>query len=58
MQHITLEQMADFLECATIEHTVDSGHTITHFGNVGTADSPLRFVLVNDMHGNTELSAG
>lgn len=58
MQHLTLEQAVDFMESATIEQSIDTGHTIIHIGNAGTADSPARFVLMNDMYGRTTLSMG
>lgn len=58
MQHLTLEQAADFLEAANIEHSINIGHTITHVGCVGSPECPARFVLVNDMYGNTTLSLG
>lgn len=55
MQRITLEQVADYLETATIQHTHDLGHAIVHIG-VSAAGS--RFALMNDMHGNSTLSEG
>ena len=30
MQHLNLQQTADYLEAATIEHTHDAGHAIIH----------------------------
>jgi hypothetical protein len=58
MQHLTLDQTADFLELATIEQSINLGHSVVHVGNLGTADEPARFVLVNDMFGRSILSAG
>jgi hypothetical protein len=52
MQNLTLEQCADYLETATIEHTRDEGHAIIHTGRNALG---VRFVLVNDMHGQTAL---
>lgn len=56
IQHLTMEDTAEFLECAVIEQTIDLGHSVVHVGNVGTSDKPCRFVLVNDMFGKTMLS--
>ena len=56
IQHLTQLDTADLLDCAVIEQTIDLGHSIVHIGNVGTADNPHRFVMVNDCHGNTTLS--
>lgn len=53
MQHLNLEQAADFLEGATIDSTTDLGHAITH---TGTTAAGVRFVLVNDCHGRTMLT--
>lgn len=53
MQHLTLEQAADFLEVATIEKTIDVGHTLVH---TGTDEHGARFILMNDLNGNTTVS--
>ncbi len=53
MQHLTMQQTADYLEAAIIEHTTDAGHTIIH---TGTNAARVRFVLINDCHGRTTLS--
>jgi hypothetical protein len=53
MQNLTLEQCADYLEAATIEHTRDEGHAIIHTGRNALG---VRFILVNDMHGQTALT--
>jgi D-aminopeptidase len=50
MQHLTLEQTADYLETATIEHTHDAGYAVVHVGRNAAGAS---FVLVNDAHGRT-----
>ena len=55
MQTMTLSQTADFIETATIEQTHDFGHALVH---VGTAPNGQRFVLTNDMHGETSISFG
>lgn len=52
MQHLNLQQAADYLEAATIDDTTDTGHAITHTG-INAAGT--RFVLVNDCHGRTVL---
>lgn len=56
IQQLTLQDTADFLECAVIEQTADLGHSVVHIGNVGTPDKPCRFVLVNDQFGQSVLS--
>lgn len=53
MQHLNLQQAADYLEAAIIESTTDQGHAITHTG-ISAAGTP--FVLVNDCHGRTVLN--
>ena len=53
MEHITLQQTADFLENATIEQTVEYGHAIVHFG---VSEAGSRFVLMNDCNGETVLN--
>lgn len=53
MKNLTLEQMADFLETATIERSHDAGHAIVHVGKNAVG---ARFVMVNDHHGKTALT--
>lgn len=53
MRILSLEQTADFLETANVEHSNDVGHAIIH---IGVSESGARFVLVNDCHGNTALT--
>lgn len=53
MQHMTMQQTADYLEAATIDSTTDSGHAIIHSG---ISAAGTRFVLVNDCHGRTALT--
>ena len=55
MQHLTLEETADFLETATIEFTRDVGHAIIHTGKTRYG---YRFVLVNDFDGETVVTGG
>lgn len=50
MQMLTLAQVADYLESATIEETHDKGFVITHFGKNAAG---ARFVLVNNCFGNS-----
>jgi len=51
--NLTLDQAADYLTTATIEHSHDSGFAITHFGrNVAGA----RFVMTNDCYGRTTVT--
>lgn len=53
MQTMTLQQIADYLNGATVDETIDTGHALIHRGT-NAAGTP--FVLVNDMHGNSALS--
>lgn len=50
MKQLTMQQTADYLEAATIMHSHDAGHAITH---VGTNAAGVSFVLVNDYTGQT-----
>lgn len=50
MNELTLQECADYLEAATIQHTQDSGFAITHSGINANG---TRFVLVNDCNGKT-----
>ena len=56
IQLLTQQDTADLLDCAVIEQTIELGHSIVHVGNVGTPISPCRFVLVNDMFGQSVLT--
>jgi len=56
MQRLTLEQVADFLDVAIIEQSINSGSIITHICNVGTSDDPCRFVLSNSASGRSTIS--
>lgn len=49
---LTLEQACDYLQNATVERSVDTGHAITHFG---LSAAGARFVMVNDCYGETAL---
>lgn len=53
MQNLTLEQAADYLETATLEATHAIGHAVV---NIGTNAAGARFVMLNDMHGNSALT--
>lgn len=53
MKSISLQQTADFLEGATIEHSFDTGDAIIHSG-IGASGS--RFILMNNCMGETVLS--
>ena len=55
MQKLTLEQTADYLEAAVIEHTHDAGHEIIH---LGVNAKGQRFVLVNNCFGESFLGEG
>ena len=50
MQSLSLAQVADILETASIETTTDHGHAVVH---VGTTEPVARFVLVNDCNGHS-----
>ena len=53
MRVLNLNETADFLETAIINHTVDHGHAITHSG---TTEAGLRFVLLNNCDGESVLT--
>lgn len=53
MQSLNLQQLADYLESASIEHTHDAGHAVIHTGKNAVG---ARFVLVNDYHGRTTVT--
>lgn len=50
MKTLTLQQAADYLEAAIIDHTHDAGHAVTH---IGTNAAGVPFVLLNDYIGQT-----
>lgn len=50
MKALTMQQTADYLEDASIEHSHDTGHAVTH---IGTNAAGVPFVLVNDYTGQT-----
>lgn len=50
MKTLTMQQAADYLEAAIIEHTHDAGHAVTH---TGTNAAGVPFVLINDYTGQT-----
>ncbi|MDR3480569.1 MAG: hypothetical protein P4L91_07615 [Burkholderiaceae bacterium] len=56
MQLITLEQAATFFGHVTIEQTIDTGATITHICNAGTANKPCRYVFINETTGESSVS--
>jgi hypothetical protein len=56
MQTVTLEQLPAHFSVAPIEQTIDLGHTLIHITNAGTKDNPCRYVVINDMYGNTTIS--
>jgi len=53
MQHLTMQQTADYLEAAIIMQTIDAGHVVVH---VGVNASGTKFVLVNDCAGASVVS--
>lgn len=55
MKTLTMQQTADYLEAAIIEHTHDAGHAVTH---IGTNAAGALFVLVNDYTGRTIVTEG
>ncbi|UCV22856.1 hypothetical protein [Ferribacterium limneticum] len=50
MKTMTMQETADYLETASIEHTHDIGHAVVH---IGTSAAGVSFVLVNDLQGQT-----
>ncbi|UCV28415.1 hypothetical protein [Ferribacterium limneticum] len=55
MKTLTMQQTADYLEAAMIEHSYDTGHAVTH---IGTNAAGASFVLVNDYTGQTIVTEG
>lgn len=53
MQHLSLPEVADYLELATIEFTHDVGHAIIH---TGRRMDGVKFVLVNNAYGESVLT--
>lgn len=53
MQNLTLQQATDYLEAATINTTIDSGFAVV---KIGVSNAGVRFVLTNDMFGDTTLA--
>ncbi|MBS1157336.1 MAG: hypothetical protein H6R07_3260 [Proteobacteria bacterium] len=53
MQHLTIQQTADYLEAATIAYSHDLGHAIIHTGKNAAGAG---FVLVNNWIGQTTLT--
>lgn len=53
MQNLTLQQAADYLESAVIEHTDDTGHAVIHTGRNAAG---ARFVMVNDCFGKSAVT--
>jgi len=53
MQQLSSQQVADYLETATIDTTHDTGFALVH---TGTSSAGARFVLSNDCHGGSTLT--
>lgn len=53
MQHLSLQQTADYLESANIDSTHDTGFALVH---IGTNSAGARFALTNDCTGDSTLS--
>ena len=53
MQQLSIEEVAAYLEHATITSSVDHGHAVIHDG-INSAGAG--FVLVNDIHGQSTLT--
>jgi hypothetical protein len=49
-QELNLQQTADYLESADIDHSFDAGDKFIH---VGTSGEGRPFVLVNDCYGHS-----
>ncbi|WP_156891802.1 hypothetical protein [Nevskia ramosa] len=50
---MTLDQTADYLQFASIEQTIDAGFALV---NIGRTEAGQRFVMVNDMRGDTAVT--
>lgn len=53
MKLLNLQDAADYLETATIEHSHDAGFAVIHSGRTS---SGIRFVMVNDCQGDSALT--
>lgn len=53
MHTLNLEDTAEYLEHASIEHTHDIGHAVVH---IGVNELGVRFILANDCFGVSVLS--
>lgn len=53
MQQLTITQVADYLESAIMQQTIDHGFALIH---VGTNAAGARFVMVNNTTGETTLT--
>jgi len=53
MKVLSLQEVADFLETAEITETLNRGQAVVH---IGKTDAGHRFVLINDMQGNSCVS--
>lgn len=50
MRFLTLDEVATYLEFATVQRTHDVGHAIIH---IGLSAMGGKFVMVNDAQGDT-----
>jgi hypothetical protein len=53
MRTLTLDEMAKYLDHATIERTIDVGHAFIH---IGMTVAGFGFVMVNNFFGETVVS--
>ena len=56
MQSLTSEQEIQFHKVAVIEQTIQTESTTVLICNVGTKESPVRFVVINDTLGNSTIT--
>lgn len=53
MKSLSLEQVADYLDTAIIDQSIDKGHAIIHIGKNKVG---CKFIMVNNCMGETMLS--
>lgn len=57
MQTITTEEYLDILEVGAVEHTINTSSSLALVVNVGTQESPSRFIIVTcDYTGRSSVS--
>lgn len=50
-----MQEVADYLELANIQQTIDKGHAIVH---IGESIAGVSFILINNWEGQSVLTEG